>query len=65
MARRRVISAELLVDEEFNSLSMEVQLLFLRILCVTDDYGIVAALCSLEPLREAARECLRLCRGDH
>jgi len=41
MARRRVISAELLVDEEFNSLSLEAQLLFLRMLCISDDYGIV------------------------
>jgi hypothetical protein len=43
MARRRVISAALLVDERFNRLSMEAQLLFLRMLCISDDYGIVPA----------------------
>jgi hypothetical protein len=37
MARRRVISAELLVDPEYNSLSLEAQLLFLRMLCISDD----------------------------
>lgn len=41
MARRRVISAELLVDPEFNSVSMEAQIIFLRMLVVSDDYGIV------------------------
>ena len=43
MARRRVISSAMLVDEEFNSLSMEAQILFLRMLCISDDYGIVPA----------------------
>lgn len=41
MARRRVISSEMLVDPEYNSLSMEAQLLFVRMLVVSDDYGIV------------------------
>jgi len=41
MARRRVISAELLVDPEFNSVSMEAQILFFRMLVVSDDFGIV------------------------
>jgi hypothetical protein len=43
MARRRVISSAMLVDEEFNSLSMEAQILFLRMLCISDDYGVVPA----------------------
>jgi len=60
MARRRVISAELLVDEEFNSLSLEAQCLFLRMLCITDDYGIVPTneirLCAVLNLPQRIRD---------
>jgi len=43
MAKRRMISQELIIDEEFNSLSIEAQNLFLRMLVVSDDYGVVPA----------------------
>lgn len=43
MARRRMISAELISDEDFNSLSIEGQLLFIRMLSVSDDCGVVPA----------------------
>ena len=60
MTRRRVISAEMLVDEEFNSLSLEAQILFLRMLCVSDDYGIVPAnearLCAVLNLSQTIRD---------
>jgi hypothetical protein len=60
MARRRVISAELLVDQEFNSLSLEAQCLFFRMLTISDDYGVVPAnefrLCSVLNLPARIRE---------
>lgn len=43
MAKRRMISQELIYDESFNSLSVESQLLFLRMLAVSDDCGVVPA----------------------
>jgi hypothetical protein len=43
MARRRMISQEIISDEEFNSLSVEAQLLFIRMLAVSDDCGVVPA----------------------
>ena len=43
MARRRMISAEIINDEEFNSLSIEAQNLFVRLLAVSDDFGVVPA----------------------
>lgn len=43
MAKRRMISQELIYDESFNSLSIEAQLFFLRMLAVSDDCGVVPA----------------------
>jgi hypothetical protein len=43
MARRRMISQEMIYDEEFNSLSIESQNLFIRMLAVSDDFGVVPA----------------------
>jgi hypothetical protein len=43
MAKRRLISAQLTSDEEFNSLSLEAQNLFVRMLAVADDCGVVPA----------------------
>ena len=40
MARRRVISSAMLVDERFNRLSIEEQIVFLRLLSISDDFGI-------------------------
>jgi hypothetical protein len=41
MAKRRLISAQLICDEEFNSLSLEAQNLFIRMLAVADDCGVI------------------------
>ena len=38
MARRRVISSAMLVDERFNRLSIEEQIVFLRLLSISDDF---------------------------
>ena len=43
MARRRMISQELVFDEEFNVLSFEAQSMFLRMLAISDDCGVVPA----------------------
>jgi hypothetical protein len=43
MARRRMISAELISDPEYNSLSMEAQNIFIRMLSISDDCGVVPA----------------------
>lgn len=43
MAKRRMISQEIIYDEGFNNLTTEAQNLFLRMLCVSDDYGIIPA----------------------
>lgn len=43
MAKRRMISQEIIYDEGFNKLSPESQNLFLRMLCVSDDYGVIPA----------------------
>lgn len=43
MAKRRMISQELIYDLEYNSMSLEAQLLFLRLLTVSDDFGFVPA----------------------
>ena len=41
MARRRMISEKINYDEEFNTLSIESQLIFLKMLAVADDYGVL------------------------
>lgn len=41
MAKRRMISQELVFDEEFNTLSFEAQSLFIRMLAISDDCGVV------------------------
>lgn len=41
MARRRMISAELLADEHFNLISLEAQNIFIRMLTISDDCGVV------------------------
>ena len=43
MARRRMISQELISDEHFNSISIEAQNIFIRMLSVSDDCGVVPA----------------------
>ncbi|OGU84382.1 MAG: hypothetical protein A2W11_03750 [Ignavibacteria bacterium RBG_16_35_7] len=43
MARRRMISQELISDEHFNSISIEAQNIFVRMLSVSDDCGVVPA----------------------
>jgi len=43
MAKRRMLSQEIIYDEEFNSLSIEAQNLFIRMLTVSDDFGIIPA----------------------
>jgi hypothetical protein len=43
MAKRRMISQEIILDEDFNSLSINAQNIFIRILAVTDDFGFVPA----------------------
>jgi len=43
MGRRRMLSENLLYDPEFNSLSIEAQNLFVRMLIKSDDYGILPA----------------------
>jgi hypothetical protein len=43
MARRRMISQEMIYDAAFNALSIEAQLLFVRMLAVADDCGVVPA----------------------
>jgi hypothetical protein len=43
MARRRMISEELIYDEEFNRLSLEAQCLFIRMLAKADDCGVIPA----------------------
>jgi hypothetical protein len=43
MARRRMISQELIIDEDFNSLSLQAQNIFTRLLAVSDDYGVIPA----------------------
>lgn len=43
MARRRMLSEEILTDEKFNGLSLESQNLFLRMLALADDCGVVPA----------------------
>ena len=39
--KKRVISGEIIYDDKFNSLSLEAQNLFVRMLAVSDDFGIV------------------------
>ena len=41
MARRRMISQDLIIDEHINSLSLGAQNIFVRLLAVSDDYGVV------------------------
>jgi len=43
MARRRMISENILYDPQFNSVGIEAQCLFVRMLTKTDDYGIIPA----------------------
>ena len=43
MARRRMISEKFNYDEEINSLSIEAQLIFVRMLASADDYGVLPA----------------------
>jgi hypothetical protein len=43
MARRRMISENLLYDPQFNQLSIPAQNLFIRMLIKTDDYGVIPA----------------------
>ena len=43
MAKRRMLSQELIYDEEFNSLTLEAQNLFIRMLTVSDDFGVIPA----------------------
>jgi hypothetical protein len=43
MARRRMISQTIVYDEEFNTLTIEAQNLFIRMLSVADDCGVVPA----------------------
>ena len=43
MARRRMISEHMIFDEEFNSLSVAAQNVFLRLLAKSDDCGVVPA----------------------
>lgn len=57
MARRRMLTQELIYDEEFNSLTVEGQLLFTRMLIVSDDFGIVpATLYTLEKLTNPSKK---------
>lgn len=41
MARRRMLSNEIIYDEDYNKLSIESQLLFTRLLTISDDCGVV------------------------
>lgn len=43
MAKRRMISQTIIYDENFNLLSIEAQNIFIRMLSVSDDFGIVPA----------------------
>jgi hypothetical protein len=43
MAKRRMLSQNIIYDEDFNSLSIEAQWLFTRMLIITDDCGVVPA----------------------
>lgn len=43
MAKRRMISQAIIYDEDFNKLSFEAQNIFVRMLAVSDDFGIVPA----------------------
>jgi len=43
MARRRMISEDMISDERFNRVSLEAQNVFLRMLAVSDDCGVVPA----------------------
>lgn len=43
MAKKRMISQQLIFDKEFNSLSEETQNVFVRMLAISDDFGIVTA----------------------
>jgi hypothetical protein len=43
MARRRMLSENILYDPEFNGLSIDAQNIFIRMLIKTDDYGIIPA----------------------
>ena len=43
MARRRMISQDIISDEHFNSLSLDTQNVFIRMLTVSDDCGVVPA----------------------
>lgn len=43
MAKRRMLSQTILYDEEFNSLSIQAQNIFYRMLTITDDCGIIPA----------------------
>jgi 5-methylcytosine-specific restriction endonuclease McrA len=43
MAKRRMLSQNIIYDEEFNKLSFDAQNLFLRLIVVSDDCGIVPA----------------------
>lgn len=51
MARRRMISQDLIIDEHFNQLSIEAQNLFIRMIAVSDDCGVV-------PCSEYTLNCL-------
>ncbi len=43
MARRRMLSENMILDEEFNALSINAQCVFVRLLIVSDDFGFVPA----------------------
>jgi hypothetical protein len=68
MARRRMISEEMLYDEQFNSLSMEAQNLFIRMLAKSDDCGVIPAsdysLNALLNLPDKLRKNLRAFLGE-
>ena len=43
MARRRMISQDIIFDENYNSISIEAQNIFVRLLTISDDCGVVPA----------------------
>jgi len=43
MAKRRMISQDIILDEDFNSISVNAQNIFIRMLAVSDDFGVVPA----------------------
>ena len=41
MAKKRMITQTINIDEDFNSLSDQAQLLFLKFISITDDCGVI------------------------